>query len=135
MSAVTGTTLLVKPEVAILQAKADAALVTEAEPSGVSVAGPEMVRDGEPSGSAPTSVVRLRRFHGTARLDPQRLNRDIARLTQEVVEHLTGLVDTDVEVTLEVQATNQDGFPDDIVRTVSENARTLHLLSHRFEER
>ena len=66
---------------------------------------------------------------------PSDSNRDVARLTQEVVEHLTGLVDTDVEVTLEVQATNQDGFPDDIVRTVSENARTLHLLSHGFEER
>jgi hypothetical protein len=37
-------------------------------------------------------------------------------------------------VTLEVHATNPDGFPEDIVRTVSENAQSLHLLSHGFEE-
>jgi hypothetical protein len=135
VSAVTGTTLVIKPEIAILQAKADAASTTEAEPFGVSEVELEMVRDGEPSDPALNPVVRLRRFHGTARLDAQRLNRDVARLTQEVVEHLTGLVGTDVEVSVEIQATNEDGFPDDVVRTVSENARTLHLLSHGFEER
>ena len=79
-------------------------------------------------------AMRPRRFHGSARLDPQRLNRDVARLTQKVVEHPTGLVGTAVEVTVEIQATHQDGFPEDVVRMVSENAHGLHLLSHGFEE-
>jgi hypothetical protein len=42
---------------------------------------------------------------------------------------------TEVEVTVEIRATNPDGFPDITVRTVSENARTLRFTSHEFEEK
>ena len=67
-------------------------------------------------------------------LDPTRLNRDFGRLAQEVIQHLTSLMGTNVEVTVEIRATNSDGFPDATVRTVSENARTLRFTSHEFEE-
>jgi predicted AAA+ superfamily ATPase len=133
--AVTGTTLLVKPEIALRQANADATVASGVEHSSLTAGQAVDLRDGEAAGpTAPPAVVLQRRFHGSARLDPQRLNRDVARLTQEVVEHLTTLVGTEVDVTLEVHATNPDGFPEDIVRTVSENAQSLHLLSHGFEE-
>ncbi|HEV8651212.1 MAG TPA: hypothetical protein VG276_17925, partial [Actinomycetes bacterium] len=66
-------------------------------------------------------------------LDPTRLNRDFGQVAQEVIQHLTILMGTDVEVTVEIRATNSDGFPDATVRTVSENARTLHFASHEFE--
>ena len=135
VDAVTGTTLLVKPEIALRQAKADATVASGVEHSGLTAGQAVDLRDGDAAGpAAPPAVVLLRRFHGSARLDPQRLNRDVARLTQEVVEHLTTLVGTEVEVTVEIHATNPDGFPEDVVRTVSENAQSLHLLSHGFEE-
>lgn len=40
-----------------------------------------------------------------------------------------------VEVRLEIAATSEKGFDDDVVRTVTENARTLKFDHHEFEER
>jgi len=51
-----------------------------------------------------------------------------------VVQHLSGLVGADVEVTLEISARVPDGVPDNIVRTVTENCNTLHFSSYGFEE-
>jgi hypothetical protein len=62
-----------------------------------------------------------------------RLARDAGQVAEEVVKHLEGLVDADVEVRLEITATREEGFPDDVVRTVTENARTLKFDQHGFE--
>lgn len=132
---VTGSTLLVKPAAAARQLQAmdsDRPAGTaspEGSPEGATAAG--AVQD-----SAEVAVpTRPHRFHGTARLDPQRANRDFATLTAELIEHLTALVDAEVKVTVELEAKSDEGFGDEIVRTVSENARTLHLHSYGFEER
>jgi len=42
-------------------------------------------------------------------------------------------VGAEVTVTLEIEATLADGALDQIVRTVSENSRTLKFTSHGFE--
>jgi hypothetical protein len=42
-------------------------------------------------------------------LDPTQLNGDFGRVAQEVIQHLTSLMGTDVEVTVEIHATNSDG--------------------------
>ncbi len=67
-------------------------------------------------------------------LDALRICRDASQITQEIVQHLTGLVGSRVEVTLEIQAEIPDGVPDHIVRTVAENCRTLRFTTHGFEE-
>lgn len=36
-------------------------------------------------------------------------------------------------MTLEIEATAPEGFPDNVVRIVAENARTLKFKSHAFE--
>jgi hypothetical protein len=77
--------------------------------------------------------VRPRRFYGSVTLDPVRLSRDAGQIAEAIVQHLTGLVGARVEVRLEVQADIPDGAPDDVVRTVTENARTLRFDSHGFE--
>lgn len=82
----------------------------------------------------PDAQARLCRFYGVVDVDPDRLGRDAGRIAQEVVAHLNGLVGTDVSVTLELRATNADGFPDDVVRIVSENTASLRFLTHGFEE-
>jgi hypothetical protein len=69
-----------------------------------------------------------------ANLDALRISRDASRIAREVVLHLSGLVRARVEVTLEMQAENPDGVPDHIVRSISENCRTLRSLAHGFEE-
>ena len=73
----------------------------------------------------PTEAKVLRRFFGTVSLDPTRMARDASEVGEAVVAHLNGLVGAKVNVTLEIQAEIPDGAPEDVVRTVTENAMTL----------
>jgi len=76
---------------------------------------------------------KLRRFHGTVSLDPARVGRDASRIADEVIAHFAGQVGADVTVTLEIDASLPDGASDQVVRTVTENSRTLKFTSHGFE--
>ena len=60
--------------------------------------------------------------------------RDGARRGYEVIAHLSGLVGAKVKVTLEVEAEIPAGAPDHVVRTVTENSRTLKFTSQGFEK-
>jgi hypothetical protein len=51
-----------------------------------------------------------------------------------VIAHLSGLVGAKVTVTLEVEAQIPSGAPDHVMRTVTENARTLKFTSQGFEK-
>jgi hypothetical protein len=80
------------------------------------------------------SPAKLKRFHGTVHLDPARVGRDASRIADEVIAHLSGLVGAEVKVTLEIEAIIPSGATDQIVRTVTENGRTLKFTSQRFEK-
>jgi hypothetical protein len=77
---------------------------------------------------------RATRFHGTVTVDPARVGRDASRIADEVIAHLAGLVGATVKVTLEVEAEIPSGAPDQVVRTVTENSRTLGFNSQGFEQ-
>jgi uncharacterized protein len=64
-------------------------------------------------------------FWGSKRLDPTRPVPDFNKVATEVLQHLTSLTDSDVEVTVQVRATRREGFDEPTVRTVSENANYL----------
>ena len=66
-------------------------------------------------------------------LDSARVGCDASRIADEVLSHLSGLVGAKVRVTLEVEAEIPDGAPENVVRTVTENSRTLRFTSHGFE--
>jgi hypothetical protein len=97
------------------------------------------IRHGHPStlhlwwARRPLAAV-LKRFHGTVTLDPARVGRDASRIADEVIAHLSGLVGAKVTVTLEVEADIPSGAPDRVVRTVTENSRTLKFTSQEFEK-
>jgi hypothetical protein len=74
------------------------------------------------------------RYHGTVSLDPQRVNREMSTIVEEIIQHLTSLTGTDVEITLEISAERPSGFDDVTIRTIGENSRTLKFNSHGFEE-
>ncbi len=80
----------------------------------------------------PPSRVVLRRFHGSVSLDPVRANKEIAEIVDSVVQHLIG--QGEVELRLEVDAKMPEGVPDNVVRTVNENAKVLKFRSFGFEE-
>jgi len=132
--------LLVKPEIARRQ--------LEMETPGKS-AGAEG-RPGEPatgggsstagSGQAgvlpkpgPTEAVKPKRFHGSVTLNPIRVGLDASRVADEVIAHLTALPNAKVKVTLEIEADIPEGAADSVVRTVTENSRTLKFSIQGFE--
>lgn len=84
--------------------------------------------------SEPAKIRGTSRYHGTASLNPQRANKDIALIVDEIIQRLTSLTGTDVEITVEISAHRPAGFDDATVRTVSENSRTLKFKHYGFEK-
>ncbi len=62
-----------------------------------------------------------------------RLQRDVSAIATEVIHHFTSLVDAEVEVILEISVKARDEIPEQVVRTVSENCKTLKFRSSEFE--
>ena len=77
---------------------------------------------------------RPKRFHGTVTLNTTRAGLDASRIAEEVIAHLSGIVGARVTVTLEIEAEIPSGVPDNVVRTVTENSRTLKFTSQGFEK-
>ena len=93
---------------------------------------PGAVPTGAPDAPLPTP--KLQRFHGTVSLDATRVGRDASRIADEVIAHLSGLVGAKVTVTLEIEAEIPSGASEQVVRTVTENSRTLKFTSQGFEK-
>jgi hypothetical protein len=135
----TGSGMLVKPEAASRQIAAEAAARGTATTSG---AAQTQAESGDDFAAGPASTGGLpfpqsahpRRFHGSVSLEPTRVGRDAGRIADEVISHLAGLVGSNVNVTLEISADVQAGVPEKVVRTVTENCRTLKFKDHGFEE-
>jgi len=133
--------LLVKPDVARKQIDGEAAATGGIDsPEGGSGTAPNGAKPGgeseKPEGSTrgmSIATARPHRFHGTVSLEPTRVGRDASRIADEVIAHLVGQVSADVTVTLEIEAILPDGASEQIVRTVTENSRTLKFTSHGFE--
>jgi hypothetical protein len=81
----------------------------------------------------PAPASKPRRFYGSVTLDSTRVGRDASRIADEVIAHLVGLMGSTVRVTLEIEAEIPSGVPDHVVRTVTENSRTLKFNSQGFE--
>ncbi len=77
---------------------------------------------------------RLKRYHGSIELDPQRVGYHASQIGEEIIKHLTSLDNANVRITLEIAADLPDGTPESTFRTVTENSRTLKFNSSGFEE-
>ena len=127
--------LLVRPNVARKQHEAEKAPVPSAPAETASGAVTGAPATGGESASEASHERRMpKRFHGSVSLDPARVGRDAGRIADEVISHLAGLVGSKVKVTLEIEAEIQTGAPENVVRTVTENSRTLKFNTHGFEE-
>lgn len=134
--------LLVKPEVARRQLEKETgeqAPPTGGGPTGTPGGGPGLPT---PPGPVPTpddppvgpiGPSRPRRFYGSVELDSTRVGRDASRIAEEVIVHMEGLVGAKVKVTMEIEVEIPDGAPDNVVRIVTENSKTLKFKNHGFE--
>jgi predicted AAA+ superfamily ATPase len=123
--------LLVRPEIARRQIDQDTAppVPAGADTGDVPSSAPGPTPPtAQPSG--PVQPPKPKRYHGTVTLDPARVGRDAGRIADEVLTHLVGLVGSSVRVTLEIEAEIPGGTPDNVVRTVTENSRTLKFASN-----
>ena len=131
------TGLLVRPDRAVKQHEEDAVPVPGrdggispgSEGTAVTPPGPGGT---EPPG--PAVAARPKRYYGTVVLDSTRVGRDASRVADEVISHLSGLVGAKVKVTLEIEAQMPDGASEQVVRTVTENGRTLKFSGQGFEK-
>lgn len=136
------STLLVAPELARQQQAADRAAAEQrareaAAGGGISqtmtITAPPDTGTAEvpapPGPPAPENV----RFFGAVQLNPERYGRDFTRVAQEVLQHLAAVEGATMQVRVEISAEKPDGFPEDKVRIVTENARTLKFDQFGFE--
>ncbi len=129
--------VLVKPDIAFAQIAADA---PPPQPTSSPTSAPPGAphTPSHPPSATPTPATnqptKPKRFYGSVKIDAARMNRDAGQISQEVVQHLVGLLMADVEITIEIQATAPDGFPDNVVRTVGENCRTLKFTQQDFAQ-
>jgi hypothetical protein len=124
--------LLVRPDVARKQIDDETAPVASAAPEATGSSAsptPEAAQSpNQPTG--PAQQPKPKRFHGTVVLDSARVGRDASRIADEVITHLVGLVGSYVKITLDIDADIPAGVPDNVVRTVTENSRTLKFGSN-----
>ncbi len=134
------TSLLVKPEIAQKQKDKETTppeATAEGETVGPTADGHSTSTGGVAGGTSAGSPIppgRPKRFYGTVALDGTRVGRDAGRIADEVIAHLSGLIGSSVKVTLDIEADVPGGVPENIVRTVTENSRTLKFNSYGFEK-
>lgn len=126
--AITDQTLIVKPEVAKAQLPAVVTLPVDlpdgTTPTPSSVTPPPGVV--EPKAST--------RFFGVYEVDPERYSRDLNRLSQEILQHLSSIDGVDLDITIEIHAAVKEGFAADKIRVILENARSLKFKNSSFEK-
>jgi hypothetical protein len=141
ISVENSSSLLVRPDVAQKQIQAETAptptITIGDTDTKESTSPPETMTGGIPTINPPAPKLAQtpmpKRFHGSVTLNPTRVGRDAGRIADEVIAHLTGLVGANVKITLEIEAEIPGGAPDHVVRTVTENSRTLKFNSQGFE--
>jgi hypothetical protein len=89
---------------------------------------------GTPGTTEPQAGPKNTRFFGVALISPERYARDLTRLSQEIIQHLAAPDGVELEIRVEISARKADGYPDDKVRNVTENARTLKFETYGFED-
>jgi hypothetical protein len=132
------TGVLVKPEAAIKQFQAEqettAAALSGAVAGRAETQSELTVTKIEADSGKAVPPAKPKRFYGSVQLNPERVGRDAGKIAEEVVQHLALQPGAKVEVILEIRAQMPNGAPDNIVRVVTENARTLKFTTQGFEK-
>jgi hypothetical protein len=122
--------VIVKTDVASAQIAADAeAKQREREKTleGGDGGGPE------PEKPHPELPKLARRYAASLTLDADRPSRDMGKVAEEVIAHLSALPKAKLSITVEILADVPDGVPEDVQRIVLENGTALKFKSQAFE--
>lgn len=83
---------------------------------------------------SPKKDVLVKRYFGVYEVEAERYSRDLNRLSQEILQHFGAINGIDLEVTIEIQAKMDAGFPAEKIRVILENAKALKFKQSSFEE-
>lgn len=89
---------------------------------------------GNEGGSTTKTSVGKNRFFGRITLGQADFREKAGDVSREVAAQLAKVLGSKVEIVVEIRASSDSGFSDDVLRTVSENCRTLKFESFEFEE-
>ncbi len=124
--------LIVKPKIARSQIDTEAPNTTQPRVSSLPASEPN--KPGQPPETPNRERVASRRFYATKILNHARIGPEASRIAEEVVSHLGGLVDSEVQITLEIEVKVPSGVPENVERIVTENSNSLRLDTHAFEK-
>jgi hypothetical protein len=72
-------------------------------------------------------------FHATTSMDGHRSLMKIGKIDENVLAHLASIPGAEVKITYTLEVTVPSGIPDNTLRTVNENAKSLKIDTHGFE--
>jgi hypothetical protein len=72
-------------------------------------------------------------FHGSVSLSATKLTPQVAKISEEIIQHLAAKLGVEIKITIDIQATLGTGFDADTVRTVTENSVALKFDHQGFE--
>jgi len=131
---------LVKPEAAQAQLEREQQKTSSGDKSesakSDSSATPAIVVKDDPAIPYPdkkTELEVLKRFFASAILNEHRVGKDAGRIAEEVIQHLTDAIGAEVEITIQIQAHFPSGASEQVIRTVTENCKTLKFHSYGFD--
>lgn len=119
---------LLRPDVAVKQREDEQPAVEPPGPKPGTGTGPGTDPGPGPGGQgAPTT-----RFYGVKTLSSDKIAMDFRNIPDEVIANLRDQ-GIDLVVKIEIEAVNLNGFDENRIRTVSENAKTLKFDQSGFE--
>ncbi|MFH8518213.1 DUF499 domain-containing protein [Streptomyces gelaticus] len=136
---ITDATVLVRPDKAFKQRQGDEEAAAQkresaavpashrAAAAGVNASIRDDADNKPPTSSEQPSIPRIpTRFYANAQLSPEQYSKNASKYVFDILQHLD-VIGTEIEITIEIQAKRPEGFPEDKVRTLTENANTLKL--------
>ncbi|WP_258066970.1 Swt1 family HEPN domain-containing protein [Rathayibacter sp. AY1C9] len=134
---VTDATLIVTPALAEAQRVEDTAAIAGSgmdesnADASISGAAPSAV-PGNATTVLPTKRTVVTRYVGSAPISAERYSADFAKIATEVLAHLAAS-GANMTISLSIDAIHTDGFSEQQLRTVRENATTLKFTTNEFE--
>ncbi|MDI1343648.1 MAG: DUF499 domain-containing protein, partial [Pseudolabrys sp.] len=134
---ITDATLIVKSERAEAQRAAEKPVPsTTAGETGTTAESPESGSAGprdDTKAPVATSKPTARRFVGSAPISGDRYAGDFAKIAAEVIANLAAVPGVKLTLNVSIDAVAPDGFTEQQVRTIRENASTLKFTTNEFE--
>ncbi|MGB5024646.1 MAG: hypothetical protein WBO44_04810, partial [Saprospiraceae bacterium] len=133
-----GNGIVVKPEIAAAQLAIEKA---EADEKAKAFSGQQTTpytggSKPDPNGNVQDpdpKTLKKTRFFGHVETDATRFFRATDDIEKEILKHLNNIKGVDVKISIHIEADSQEGFSQDVERTVRENGRTLGFGNVEFE--